>query len=184
MIQFRSFRYQATLLALMFAAEMPCTALAQDVAPPLASSLTETYDNWVVDCRRVNGTDPAMHSCAMSQSQVNAKRQRVLAIEVQPRSDGASAIMVLPFGLALSQGITVQVDATEKSKPIPFTTCLPTGCVASLDMDPALLKALRQSEAFNVGVQSNEGQPLEFSVSLAGFSAAFERTNALNSEHQ
>ncbi|MEO9340362.1 invasion associated locus B family protein [Mesorhizobium sp. SB112] len=61
--------------------------------------------------------------CAFSQPQSNAKGQNVLSVELQPAGDATSGVLVLPFGLAVTQGITLQVDEAESRTPCPFFTC-------------------------------------------------------------
>lgn len=146
--------------------------------PGGAGSLRESYENWEVTC--VAGT-PAPR-CAMVQTLVDeTSRQRVLAIEIRTASGGtAEGTLVLPFGLALANGVTLAYDAGTPGPSLAFSTCLPVGCVVPLAFDAAALKDLKRSVTLNVAaVAGDGGQPARFAVSLKGFSAAFARIAAL-----
>ncbi|MBZ9872939.1 invasion associated locus B family protein [Mesorhizobium sp. BR1-1-9] len=49
--------------------------------------------------------------CSMSQQRVGKNRQRVLALELQAGRDSTvTGVLVLPFGLLLEKGVTLQID--------------------------------------------------------------------------
>ena len=81
------------------------SASAAPLLPGGASSLSETYARWSVNCQVANN----LKNCSMSQQQFNNKtNQRLLAIEIFTRStDEAAATIVLPFGLAVSKGHSI-----------------------------------------------------------------------------
>jgi invasion protein IalB len=86
------------------------------VAPP---RLKESYDTWTVSCglRTVDGNP--VKACATSQEQIEQRsRQRVLATELQPAATGAVGTQLLPFGLALEQGIALQIPALRPNQSL------------------------------------------------------------------
>ena len=79
-----------------------------------ASSLQETYDDWQVACGQQGG----VKRCAMGQQQISKEnRQRVLDIELWPSGDKLEGALMLPFGLALDQGVTLQIDDAARASP-------------------------------------------------------------------
>ncbi|SFT80392.1 invasion associated locus B family protein [Mesorhizobium sp. DCY119] len=145
--------------------------------PGGASSLQETYEDWQVACmQRGEGK-----FCSMSQQQAQQNGQRILAIEINKIDTGKSeGILALPFGLALDSGVTVQVDEKPAGKPLRFRTCIPAGCLVPVSFDAAMVTALRGGTALKLAaVASENGQPVNFSISLKGFGAALDRTAAL-----
>jgi invasion protein IalB len=150
---------------------------AQSALPNGASTLQETYQDWRVACSQRDNA-PA---CAISQDQTQQNGQRLLAVEMQMRPDGSAiATFLLPFGIVLDSGITPNVDDQPPLKPVRFRTCLPTGCVALLQIDPATLAKLRAGSRLNLKVTADPDKALNFPVSLHGFSAAVDRVTAVS----
>ena len=157
----------------------PTWARAQD-APSLpggASSLQETFQEWRVACQIVETTK----LCALSQLQAQQNGQRVLAIELQAGPDeSASGNLVLPFGLLLDAGVTVQIDDNPALPATRFRTCVPAGCVVPLALDAPAIGNLRGGATLKiVGKASDTSQDVSFTVSLNGFAAALDRVTAL-----
>jgi len=169
---------------------MVVQASAQEAnLPGGASSLTETHANWTVACRSLEVKDAAdgakkarepdqvapAHLCALTQRQVTEKGEHVLSVELQAEGDGLKGVFVLPFGLALAKGMTLQIDEGERIEALAFSTCVPSGCIVPLTGDSAMVDALRLGQALNVLVSDRTGQALKFVISLTGFTSAFDR---------
>jgi invasion protein IalB len=165
------------ILAGVALAALPVGAQDASALPGGATSLQETYDDWLVQC----ATQQTGKACAMQQEQrAQETGQRVLAIELRPAGTGVEGVVILPFGLALAKGATVQVDEGKVSAPLAFSTCLPAGCVAPLTFNAEMLQGLRKGSALKINVTPDGGgEPIALSVSLKGFSAAFDRTAVL-----
>jgi invasion protein IalB len=142
--------------------------------PGGASSLQETYQDWSLSCR----STPKV-VCTVSQQQTQQDGRRVLAVELRTSDEAVSGTFVLPFGLHLDVGITLQIDDAAALKPLRFSTCLPTGCLVPLSFDAKTVAALRAGSTLRVKAQSIDARELTFSVSLKGFAAALERLKAL-----
>lgn len=145
--------------------------------PGGASSLNETYQDWLVACRAANDAK----QCAMSQQQSQQNGQRVLAIELSaPSSNTVSGILVMPFGLALESGVTFRIDEQPAMQPMRFRTCVPAGCLVSVAFDAPTIIALRAGATLKIEAVADGGAPVPFSVSLQGFSTALDRVAALS----
>lgn len=154
-------------------------AVAQEPAalPGGASSLRETYQDWLVSCAQEK-----TKRCAISQQQTQQNGQRVLAIEIAagPGGKTATGTLVMPFGLALDAGIALQIDDKPPGTSLRFSTCLPGGCLVPLSFDEAFLSTLRAGQMLKTTAKTvNNDQPMSFSISLKGFSAAFDRVAVL-----
>lgn len=155
---------------------------AQDATlPGGATSLRENHGDWVVTCRIEAQAGKSLKLCAISQEQVDSRsRQRVLALEMQPAASGAQGTLVLPFGLALDQGITLQVDDGAVTPAQRFRTCLPAGCIVPVSFDAKGLVLLRKGAQLRIkGAAADGGKETPFAVSLKGFPSAFDRAGAL-----
>lgn len=168
---------RARSLALFTMALAVQPAAAQQVALPNgASSLQEAYQDWQLSC----GVRDNVRACAVSQDQTQQNGQRLLAVEIGMRPDGAVATLLLPFGILLDSGVTPQVDEQAPLQPVRFRTCLPTGCIALLPLDRAMLDKLRSGSSLKLAVTTASETSLTFPISLRGLSAALDRLNAIN----
>lgn len=144
------------------------------------SSVQETYQAWVVSCATPQATEAApapARACEMRQELRQADgNQRVLTVALQPQVEGtgATVTMVAPFGLLLSQPITIDVAET-RVLDVPFRTCLPAGCIATASLAQTGVDQLVAGAEAVVGMTSTDGQALTLTVSLAGFTAAWNR---------
>jgi invasion protein IalB len=153
------------------------TAGPTSALPGGASSLHEIYQDWSVTCVQQG----AGKRCTMSQQQSDAQSHlRTLAIELGGMSsDTANGILILPFGLAVDNGVTLQIDDGAIGTNLKFRTCLPSGCVVLLSFDARTLAALRRATVLKARATADGGGETAFSVSLKGFGSAFDRTAAL-----
>jgi invasion protein IalB len=146
-------------------------------------ALSETYRDWIVSCRTVQVDDnqSAARLCEMSQDlRQQDGGQRVLSVTLQTdaREDGALLTMITPFGLNVTGQIAIRVGDTEIAE-VPFTTCVPAGCIAQVQLEPELLTVIGQGEAASVILPTRSDNPFEVSVSLLGFTAALGRLHEL-----
>lgn len=166
----------ATLLCAAMTTALISPALAQQAALPNgASSLQETYQDWQLSCAvRDNARE-----CEILQDQSQQNGQRLLAVQLGMRSDGAVATLLLPFGILLEHGIAPQIDDQPPLSALRFRTCLPTGCVAVFPIDAETLRKLRTGSVLRLKVTTAAQTALTFSVSLKGLAAAVDRLGAL-----
>lgn len=158
---------------------LPFPLFAQEPASPGllpggASSVIETHGDWTLRCEIITRTETSERICVVNQVQTNAQGQRVIAVELAPSADGVAGAIILPFGLAVTQPVTLTIDEGE---PITasFSTCVPAGCVVPIEAGSETLNAMRAGSALSISTQNVDNQPLELPVSLAGFSAATNR---------
>lgn len=150
--------------------------------PGGASSLQESYEDWVVVCATQPGPDgqAPVKQCAMTQQQASQQGgQRVLAIELRPTDAGFEAALFLPFGLALDNGVTLQIDDGQPTGPYRFRTCLPAGCMVPMTFNPDYMTALQKGAALKLEATADGGADAPFTISLKGFGAAAARLSAL-----
>lgn len=146
--------------------------------PGGASSLKESYQDWQIAC----STRSDGKICAMSQEQADPKAgRRVLAVQFSTTTAGElKGALVLPFGLALDAGVSIKVDDSGSAESLRFRTCLPVGCIVTFELGEQFVATLRSGTILNIiATPSDDRQPVAFSVSLSGFSAALDRLIAL-----
>jgi invasion protein IalB len=175
---FAKIRLLAALISAAITVSLVSPALTQQqaVPPNRASSLQETYQDWRLSC---TVRDDA-NACVVLQDQSQQNGQRLLAVEMSMRSDGAVATLLLPFGILLDPGVTPQIDDQPPLPALRFRTCLPTGCIVVFPVDAETLKKLRAGAVLKLSVTTAAETALTFPVSLNGLSAGLDRLTALN----
>ncbi|WP_318012971.1 invasion associated locus B family protein [Mesorhizobium sp. BR-1-1-10] len=126
-----------------------------------------------MSCNLSNQNGAGLKVCVLSQEQTDSQsHQRVLAMELRPAGEAVQGTLVLPFGLALDQGVTLQVDDGPTLAPLRFRTCLPGGCIVDLSFDGETLAALRDGKSLKVKVVADGGEETVLALSLNGFPSA------------
>lgn len=157
--------------AIAFATLIAASTLAQAQTPAGPSSLQETYGDWIVACVSREGS----RRCVMAQRLQQQDGRQVAAMELAPAGDGLSGMLVMPFGLAFDEGVTLAVDGGALAER-RFSTCLPGGCLVPLSAEAGDVSRLAAGERLEIAAVANEtGEPVELAMSLSGFAAAHER---------
>lgn len=130
---------------------------------------------WRVNCSsQVNSTELA---CVMSQTLVAANtNQRVIAATIfRSGADKPATLRIgLPHGILLQEGLEIWIDEGARSK-LPITIADQNGSYANLELGGTTLVALQGGSVLHLGVKAGNGEPVEFQLSLAGFTAAFAK---------
>ena len=137
-----------------------------------ASSSTETFGDWQVVCSQ----QPQGPTCEMVQQQLDPQTQsRLLSAEFRLNADNLVGILVLPFGLELDRGVTLEADGVKFPQPDHYLTCLPVGCIVPLQLDPGHAVALGRAKSLHLLVSTETGNNLTLSLSLRGFADAIAK---------
>ncbi len=95
-----------------------------------------------------------------------------VAIRKTPGIEKERLMFVVPLGMALPLGIQIKIDNNTPHK-LPFSICLPEGCVAEMDLTSDLLNELKAGNRMIVAVINRLGKPIGFPVPLNGISSAY-----------
>lgn len=174
----KTFRFRSKSFALTAALSLVSFAPAFAALPEGANSLNETYQDWVVACV----SDGENNQCSMIQNQVERDSgQRMMTVELSLGENGElQGILLLPFGLALAEGVTVSIDDQANKSEFGFSTCLPQGCVAPVKMDASMIDAFKTGEKMNIEAAAvNTNERIDLGASLRGFTAAYNRLKSV-----
>jgi invasion protein IalB len=169
----------ALALVPVLALALAAPAAAQQGDTP--DTLTETYSDWLVRCAAPAAD--GQRQCEMVQ-EVRERAEngrRVLSLALQ-RADGeATQITAIgPFGLRLADGLGLRVDEADPPQlTIPFLTCVSDGCIAVAQLEPELRAVLQDGATLEAVLVAVTGEPVRIGLSLAGFTAAWNRLGAL-----
>ncbi|WP_455478664.1 invasion associated locus B family protein [Bartonella sp. B10] len=147
--------------------------------PNGASSLTETYGLWSINC----GIQEDKRVCFMHRQEVNNQDRVVLAMNIVLNADGVvSGSLTVPFGILVSKPVRLQVDEGKAVIETGIRTCAPTGCLVPIVFDKDFVAALRAGKHLKLAMTvAAPGEPAlnDLFVQLAGFSNALNRLIAL-----
>lgn len=162
---------QAVLTALSLSFALPGAAVAQEAAPT-EQNITAQETPWQVNCT------PAAKggglNCSMVKSLILAQGEQVLAQAAVVQGDPLVLRILVPHGMALTEGLRILVDGTEVAAP-SFRTSLPGGAIAVSDLTSDLEDALRSGTMLQIEGVQNNGNALRLEMSLVGFSASIDK---------
>jgi invasion protein IalB len=142
--------------------------------PNGASSISETYGDWTVNCRLVDG----QKQCLLLHAQGNGQTgQRVFAIELRIPKDGKTeGTILMPFGLKLDSGAILKLDDKDLGQGLRFSTCMPQGCLLPVSLPTVAVDAMKKAKMLTVAsLNASSGEVITFNVPLEGFAAAIAR---------
>jgi invasion protein IalB len=165
------------------AAQAATPTVSQPAAPAAtlpngASSISEVFGSWTVECRITDGRK----ACALSQAQGNAQtNQRVFAIELRAPKDGRTeGAILMPFGLKLENGAVLQLDDKQLGQNLRFSTCYPQGCLIPISFPTVATDAMKTGKTLTAAALNlSNGDPVSFNISLNGFAEALARISQL-----
>jgi invasion protein IalB len=154
-------------------AESPTATL-----PNGASSINETYGSWTVDCRLIGGQKQCLLLHAQRDSQTG-KQLFAIALGV-PRDGKIEGTILMPFGLRLAAGAVMTLDYTAFGEGLPFSTCVPQGCLLPFSFSANDFDAMKEAKMLTVSSLSlGSSNVVAFEISLEGFAAAIARIGEL-----
>lgn len=144
--------------------------------PGGSTELTETFQDWIVNCRSTEG----IGTCALTQEQLTSSDERLLLVSLDVENrDAVSGFFLLPFGLLVQEGVKFQIDNGPLSEStLNFYTCQPTGCIIPFSFEAEMLAALRSGKILHLLGNTDNGK-YNFQVSLDGLTAAINRSDEL-----
>jgi invasion protein IalB len=147
-------------------------------APPAESKLTERqFKDWTVRCGRQKEQGPQV--CGMQQQTTDKEGRTVMAVAVGtvPGDSKLGLLIILPLGVLLPAGVTLQVDGGAEV-PLQVAWCERQGCRIEMLLEPDLLSRLKAGREAKVIFEAvdPEGQRrrLGYPISLLGFSSALD----------
>ncbi|WP_455477242.1 invasion associated locus B family protein [Bartonella sp. B41] len=148
--------------------------------PNGASSLTETYGLWSINC----GIQDGKKICFMHRQEVNDQNRVILAMNVVLNSDGVvSGNLTVPFGMLVSKPVRLQIDDGKAVIETGIRTCVPAGCIVPIVFDKNFVAALRAGKNLKLAMTiAAPGEPVlkDLFVQLNGFSNALNRLATLH----
>ena len=148
---------------------------ATEGQPPPDLDLTERqFQEWILRCgKSLQGPEV----CEMQQQRADKEGRTVMAVAVGtvPGSSDLGLLIILPLGIALPPGVSLQVDGGAEV-PLVVDRCERQGCRIEMLIKPDLMTRLKGGREAKVFFEADnpqgERQRLGVPISLLGFTAA------------
>jgi invasion protein IalB len=162
--------------------ETPQQAPAPEGAAPPDVEMTERrFQDWVVRCGRPRGQEAEV--CEMQQQQIDNEDRTVMAVAVGqvPGSSNVGLLILLPLGILLPAGVTMQIDGGA-AIPLEVERCERQGCRIERLIEPDLMSRLKAGTKATVFFEAfdpqGKRQRLGVPISLLGFTAALNEVTS------
>ncbi|GJD93022.1 invasion associated locus B family protein [Methylobacterium iners] len=159
-------------------APAPAPPAAAAIWPAGASTVSETYADWTMNCSR----DEARAACVVMQAQGNARSgRREFALELKTPVEGrADGVILMPFGFDIEPGVTFKLDDATLGKGAPYMTCSAEGCLVPISLPTLATDTMMTAKTLTIfATKPDAKEPTAITVSLGGFASAFARAIAL-----
>lgn len=138
-----------------------------------AVSRISFYKDWRLACP---ADDDRKASCALATDVSDPKSgarlaQITMGVEAAER-DKHVMVFTVPLTVLIPPGLGVQVGS--ETRTVPYVTCLPNGCVATLPVTDKLLDELSNASSLGLVVTAESGRGLTLPVSLQGYKTAVD----------
>jgi invasion protein IalB len=130
---------------------------------------------WVARCTSASREAPL--ECAMEETAVLSKTgQLVVLINVRVPGDTRApiALIQLPLGLSLPDGVKLQVD-DGKTVDMAIQTCESRGCYVNAPIAADMLALLKSGKQLKVSFQNLAKETITIPIPLADFAAIYEK---------
>jgi invasion protein IalB len=136
----------------------------------------EVYKDWRLACP---SDEDKKGSCALASDIADPSSGEHLAqITMGTQADKpAQQVMVVtvPLTVLIQPGLGIQVGSDTKT--VPFATCVPSGCVATMLLDDKVLDSMRDAPTMGLVVTAGNGRSINLPISIQGYKAAISTMN-------
>ncbi|WP_406736554.1 invasion associated locus B family protein [Thioclava sp. GXIMD4215] len=153
---------------------------------PGTTYIASTHGDWKVQCVHTeDGSDP----CQLYQLLKDQTGNNVADISMFPLPDNSraavGATIMVPLETLLTQNVVMKLDGNEP-KVYPFTFCAQAGCFARIGLTPEELNQYKKGNKVEMTIVpvAAPTQKVNVTISLSGFTAAFDEVKASNAKIQ
>lgn len=151
---------------------LAAAALLFTSLPAAAQSATErTFQNWVVRCDTPAKGETRCRLVQVVRLKDSGQRLVQVGVSRVEGADAPVASVLLPLGIYLPAGLTLQVDENEALRA-PIEQCGRGGCEARLQLTEALLEQMKAGKSVKYTFQNMQRKDVSIPAPLAGFTRA------------
>jgi invasion protein IalB len=169
----------ATLLTLSgapaLAQDQPAPALEGEATAPAAPAAPSGTATAVPqpDWEKVCGTVQEVQECHTSRKRLAATGQPIAQFLVIERGDKKLLQIAVPPVALIQPGVQVKIDDGEATG-VKYVVCTPGECLALGEINADFIGRLKKGGNLTVTMLNPKGQPVNFDISLVGFTAVYD----------
>ena len=138
------------------------------------------FDDWTLTCVK---TARAAEPCRLAQNLTDETGGSVARMEIFPTPEAgiaAGAAVLAPLGTLLTRGVRMRISDGEM-KLYPFIVCNRESCIAEFALLPEEIDAMKAGATAEIIVVAATAAetPVRLTLSLAGFTAAYDEFDTL-----
>jgi invasion protein IalB len=151
----------------------------------------EVFKDWRLACPgdeedKDKDGKPDKGVCALATDITDqASGQRVVQITMGAEAgkpDVEMMVLNVPLNVLVPPGLTVQIGGDNKT--VPYATCLPSGCVATMTVDDKTADEMRTAQTMNLVLTGANSRSVTIPVSVQGYSEASSRMNSIEARRR
>jgi invasion protein IalB len=131
------------------------------------------FDNWAVTCNEFADGPRTKRCSALLQIMQQNTNQTVFTwtVGLDDRKQ-MMAVMQTPTGVIIAPGVELKIGKLPPQK-IPFASCEPGRCIATMAVDANLLREMTTSPTAEAVIQGSQGNTVQFNIQMKGFDRAY-----------
>lgn len=163
---------RAGVIAALLAVAAPANAQqAAPAAPDAAAADAGPQPEWVKLCSKPEGEKQQV--CLITRERRATTGQLLAAATVREVGDKKFLVAAVVPGMLIRPGMQVQIDGAHSTKAA-YTICFPNLCFAEAEINADFVSKLKAGSKLVVTTLSQQAKPVNFDISLAGFTAAYD----------
>ena len=149
------------------------TAAAQQAGQQQAGQQTEPPRQPV--WRKLCGANPQSKQevCAVTRQLLATTGQVLAAATIQEAEGKKKLLIAVPPTMLLRPGMKIEIDGAAE-KALTYSICVPNLCFADVEIDDEYIGSMKRGNNLVITTANQRNQPLNFTISLAGFTKAFD----------
>jgi invasion protein IalB len=130
------------------------------------------FENWAVTCNEFADGPKSKRCSALLQITQQNTNQTVFTWTVGlDEKKQLMAVMQTPTGVVIAPGIEFKIGKV--TQKIPFTSCEPGRCIATMTVDNNLLREMTTAPSAEAIIQGAQGNTVQFNIQMKGFDRAY-----------
>jgi invasion protein IalB len=173
--------YAVALAALLTLGALPAAAQDQQPAPaPAPAPAAGAADaaapqapiaqpDWEKVCGKINDAQ----ECHTSRKRLAATGQAIAEFLVIERGDKKLLQLAVPPVALIQPGVQVKIDDSDPTG-VKYVVCTPGECLALGEINDDFVAKLKKGKVVNITMLNPQGKPVNFDISLVGFTSTYE----------
>ncbi|HWL93503.1 MAG TPA: invasion associated locus B family protein [Phycisphaerae bacterium] len=161
-------------------AEAPAAeAPAAEAAPGTAAPSSVPQPDWTKVCGTVNEKE----ECHTERRRLAATGQPIAQFMIIEREGKRLVQIAVPPVALIQPGVQIKIDDGEPTG-VKYVVCTPNECLALGEINDDFIERLKQGGTMLISMLNPQGKPVNFDLSLVGFTAIYDGPGITQAEAQ